>query len=175
MSQSSKSKYLAIVIAMITGLFSCTMVSKPQAVAMNNTMAQINDSIFYMGKEFGNMIGDAVTSRNFSCLAAPRRRFEEFIDTSRQRLVLMKDVSGSAQLRKSEIEFLDVEKHMVKDDFIPFEHLTSFATLQEITGLFDKIREDAKVETDKMGNFKREQWAYAKRNGFKLAPNAAER
>ena len=137
-------------------------------------MVQINDSLFYMGREFGNMIGDAVRSRNFACLAPARQRFEKFIDSSRQHLALMKDVDGSAQMRKSEIELLDVEKHMVRDDFGPFEHLTSFATLQQITGLFDKIKADAKSETDKMGNFKRAQREYAKRNGFKLAPNAAE-
>ncbi len=166
---------LLLIPGLAVVLVSCNIGSEPRAVAVNNVMVQINDSLFYMGREFGNTVGNAVTSRNFSSLTPTRERFERFIDSSRQRLVTMKDVNGSERLRKSEIELLDVEKNMVVNDFTPFERLTSFATMQEVTSLFDKIKEDSKMETDKMGNFKREQKLYAKRNGFKLEPNAAER
>ena len=135
---------------------------------MNNTLARINDSLYVMGREFGNMLGAAVQSRNFSVLAAPRLRFSSFIDSSKAKLQQMKDVYGSGPLRKSEIDLLEVETHMVNDDFSPFERLTSFATLQQINELFDKIKADSEIESEKMATFKREQRLYAKRNGFEL-------
>lgn len=168
-------KCLVISAAITVGISSCDGVSKPQAVAMNNMMVQINDSLFYMGKEFGSIVSAAVNSRDFSKLTPSRQRFENFIDSNRNRLERMKDVDGSGPLRKAEIDLLDVEKHMVTNDFIPFEKLTSFTTFPEISGLFDKIKADSKAESDKMSNFKREQKMFAKRNGFKLAANAPEK
>lgn len=134
-------------------------------------MVQINDSLFLMGRDFGNKVGDAVTSRNFRSLAPVRQRFEDFIDSSSAHLSAMKDVYGSGSMRKTEIDLLGMEKKMVVNDFGAFERLSSFATMQEITGLFDKIKEESKAESDKRSNFIREQRIYAKRNGYELALN----
>jgi hypothetical protein len=162
---------MCFVLILATGLTSCSFFSKKSALELNNTIVGINDNLYLKGKEYGTLLTDAVKTKDFSKLGACRIGFEQFIDSSKQSIINMKDVGGSEEMRNYEIELLTYEKHMVNSDFAPFEHLTAASTNDEISHLFDGIISDSKEEEVKMRKFQEIQAAFAKKNGFKLQAN----
>ena len=161
---------LTLLVVVTTGYFSCNLITRPQALHMNNTVVAINDSLYYKGKEYGELVGKAIKEKDFSNLASCRMQFEKFIDSGRRSLINMKDVGGSEELRNCEIGLLTIEKRMIQNDFVPFEHLTPESGMDEISGLFEVVKKDSKAEQEQLAKFKKLQLEYADKNGFKLLP-----
>ncbi len=158
---------LMLSILIIT-LFSCNLITRKEALLVNNTLVGINDTLYLKGKAFGLLVGDCYKAKNFSLLKQGRIEFEHYIDDSRARVAKMKDVGGSEALRYCEIELLDVEKRMIKKDFIPFEELTAESTLEQVNHHFDMVKNDSKDETAVLNKLRALQADYAKKNGFTL-------
>jgi hypothetical protein len=144
------------------------LITRKEALLMNNTLVGINDTLYLKGKAFGLLVGDCYKARNYSLLKQGRVEFEQFIDASRARVAKMKDVGGSEALRYCEIELLDVEKKMVIKDFTPFEELTETSTREQVMHQFDLVQDDSKEEAALLNKLKTCQAEYAKKNGFTL-------
>ena len=150
---------------------SCHFRTRQEALQLNNTIVAVNDSIYFRGREFGNLVNESYKSKDFSRLKSFRIDFEKILDSSNKSMFGLKDVGGSEQLKTCEIELLKIEQHMIEQDFVPFEQLTPASTGNEISSLFDNIQKDAKRERSQMQQFKKLQEEYALKNGFSLRIN----
>ena len=158
-----------LLILFIAQLCSCNLVTRPQALRMNNTLVHINDSLYDKGREYGALLGEAIKSKDYSRLAPCRVQFEKFIDLSRERVMHMQDVGGSEGLRHCEADLLVIEKRLVSQDFSGFEHLNAESGMGEIAGLYDVVKADSKEEETLLNKFRIIQEAYARKNGFRLS------
>ena len=150
---------------------SCHFKTRQEALQLNNTIVAVNDSLYFMGREFGSLINESYQSKDFSRIRSFRTGFEKFLDSSKKSMMELKDVGGSEPLRNCEIELLKIEQQMIRQDFVPFEQLSPASTGSEISYLFDNVQKDAKEETRQMKEFKRLQEEYALKNGFTLRGN----
>ncbi len=158
----------------MTSLLSCNYITRQEAMQLNNTIVSINDSLYLKGRKFGTLVNESYKAKDYSQLQPFRINFEKFLDSSRKSMIGLKDIGGSESLKNCEIELLKIEKQMIEHDFVPFEHLTTSSTNDDVSALFDSIQNDAKGETDQMQKFKKLQEDYALRNGFTLSKNKVQ-
>ena len=168
-----KGKLYADICRVVTLIesFSCNLVTRPQAIRMNNTLVHINDTLYLDGKEYGSLVDNAIKEKDYRQLIAYRIQFEKYIDSSRMRVANMQDAGGSEALRHCEIELLEIEKRMVGEDFQKFEHFTAETSMPEISAVYGVIKEDSKEEEGLLSKFKIIQGEYARKNGFVLRVN----
>ncbi len=148
---------------------SIALAQKPAtALELNNYLAEITDSLFMAGKEWGNAMVKAKESRNFSTLAATRRKLENFIERKRIYVVTMNDINGSEKLRLAMLDFLFIENKMIKDAFYVFEKFNSQTTDADIDKAIAFLQEKAKDEGAILDEVRKAQNTYATKNGFTI-------
>lgn len=144
------------------------------ALAMNDKLASITDSLYERGQEWGSQFSTIMNgSKDFKSLAKYRLNIESFIDRKLAEVRTMKDVSGSKELREAMIEFLQFEKHMIQAGFAPAEKLPANATEEQVTNVITKLTEESKNETAVLEKVRAAQQAYAQKNGFSIETEEA--
>lgn len=165
-----RSPFRSTVLALTLIFFhSVAIAQKPvTALDLNNYLADITDSLFLGGKEWGTAMVKAKETRNFSTLITPRRNLEKFIERKRIDVVTMKDINGSEKLRLAMLDFLFNEVKMIKDAFLAFEKFNSQTTDADIDKAIANLQEKAKDEDAFLNEVLKAQKAYATKNGFTI-------
>ena len=140
----------------------------------NDKIAYITDSLFKKGQQWGTKFNEAYQAKNFASLKPTREAMERYITAKITEVQNMKDVKNSKNLRMAMVSFLKFEKDMITRSFIPVESLKSTATENEVKAALDKMTEFSTQEAGELKKVSDAQEAYAKANGFTIAPPPKE-
>ncbi|OSZ82015.1 hypothetical protein CAP35_01725 [Chitinophagaceae bacterium IBVUCB1] len=89
-----------------------------------NEITQINDSLNYMGKVWGDEFKIAVNTKDFSHLPPYRKQVEDFIRHKTEHVKSMKDVGGSEKFRAAMLDILKYESDSIVTKMMVFESFT---------------------------------------------------
>jgi len=145
---------------------SCNLNRREDAMKLNNTLAGINDSLFFYGKNWNEELAVAVNTRNFSQLPDQRLRMEAYIDKNISRVGAMKDIGGSEVLKKTELEFLAFEKQLIQSKFSIFEHFTDSTSDAMLTEAYKSLLQYTGKEQEYLARLSKLQDEYAEKNDF---------
>ena len=149
-------------------IFSVAKANAQTPLEFNDNLVAITDSLYKKGQDWGEKFTAVRDSKEFYKLAPQRKALEKFIDTKIAEISVMKDISGSENLRKAMVKFLLFEKDMIQRGFMPIEKLNSSSTQEQIDAALEKLTSLTEEENEALGNVNREQEAYAKKNGFTI-------
>lgn len=138
------------------------------ALELNDAMADITDSLYQAGSEWGKAFGDAYKTGRYDLIKPYRVRLENFINQKLEYVVTMKDINNSKSLRLAVIEFLSYEKRLLQEAFLPFERLKSSVTKEEVQKLIDNLTTLAAKEKDMLAKVSEAQELYGAENGFAI-------
>jgi hypothetical protein len=148
---------------------SFTFAQKPtSALELNNYLADITDSLFLGGREWGSAMVKAKETGNYSTLAVSRRKLENFIERKRIDVVKMQDINGSEKLRLAMLDLLFIEGKMIKEAFLSFEKFNSQTSDADIDKAIAYLQEKATDEAVFVNEVRKAQDAYARKNGFTI-------
>lgn len=154
-------------------IISISFISKAQqpttALQLNDIMADITDSLYQGGSEWGKAFGNAYKSGRYESLKPSRERLGRFINQKLEYVLTLKDINNSQPLRLAVIEFLSYEKRLLQEAFIPFESLKPGVTQEEVKKWLDNLSTLAAKEKDMLAKVSEAQEKYAAENGFAIA------
>ena len=135
---------------------------------LNNRLADITDTLYKYGSDWGKQVGIAMSKKDFTVLAPYRKKAEQYADKKFLEVTTMKDISGSENLRAAMLEFLAYEKLLIKEHFYEFEKLAKTATNDDVQKLIQKLVTASEKEGAALKKVNDAQTEYAKKNGFTI-------
>ena len=140
-------------------------------IEFNNWMADISDSLFYKGQNWGGRLGDLHESGDYQQLKSSRENIQTFIDASIAQVKSAPEVGeGSNVLANAMLNYLYYERKLVKEAFMPFESLTLESTDEDFKKVVDNLTMLAEDEGFELAKLNNAQNAYAAKNGFSIEP-----
>jgi hypothetical protein len=140
-----------------------------EALKLNNTIVAINDSLFAKGKVWGDEFRIAFNTGNFSSLQPLRMDMQQFVDSKLEVVNSMKDVGGSEELRRSEIDFLQFEKQAISTTMSRFETFNDSTDSLTVQQSVSELLVISKTEQEKLDALRNLQYKYSQANDFELA------
>jgi hypothetical protein len=137
-------------------------------VEMNNYLMEMVNNLYERGKQWGANFNNARESKDFASLSADRKALETFVNQSIKDVEKLKDIKGSKMLRMAMLDFLQFEKDMVENAFLPIEKLDNESSDEEIDTALQKLLGMAKYENEWLDKVRAEQKKYAEANNFTL-------
>jgi len=137
-------------------------------IQFNDQLTGITDGLFSRGQEWGRRFNEAYKSKDFSSLRPYRESLEQFVTVNIAKVLAMKDVNNSKDLRMAIVGFLQFEKKMVNQAFTPLEKLSPSATAAEINLKLKELKEFSALENAELQKVNIAQETYAKSNGFRV-------
>lgn len=114
--------HLTLLVILLSMLFaSCDWGNSEAAERLDRQIANINDSMSYYGKTWGDELKIAVNSLDFSNLQPVRLKMQQFIEKKTAEVDKIEPVGKSGKLLKAEMDFLKFEHAVVKEKFAAFE------------------------------------------------------
>lgn len=159
-----------VFVALLLLFASCGKTLTP--VQLDAEIVEINDSLKMKGQNWVTELGKSFMSRNFSALPPLREDISAFLDKQIKHVENMKDVGGSEEYRKAELDFLKYERDMVASAFMPFEKFNASSTNEEIQAVLAKLTPISDAEVERMNKITELQVKYAEKNNFKLKSTA---
>ncbi|MGN6566817.1 MAG: hypothetical protein ACTHJ0_02630 [Flavipsychrobacter sp.] len=159
---------LIVLLFLSSLLFSCKYIRRGEALAFNNEMAQISDSLFAKGKAAGYKYGMAIKTHDFSSIGSPSTELLAYIDKQQEKLKKIHDVAGSENLHQAMADLLAEDKNMVETAFVPLEKLNANSTDAEMQTAVMNLLAQAKLEAPYLQKLREAQKEYADRNGFQI-------
>jgi len=141
---------LLLTLCITVAAFLTNAQSTKTPLQFNDDLVSITHSLFAKGQEWGRTFNEAYKSGNYTTLKPVREGLQKFVDEKLQYLHKLKDVNNSKPLRLALIDFLNYEKKLAKEAFMPFEALTSNSSKEEVQALAKNLRELAQLESEKL-------------------------
>ena len=141
---------------------------------LNDKLSSITDSLYARGQQWGTQFNDAYKAKDFKLLIPYRQALSAYVDKSIARVKVMKDVKNSKPLRMAMIGFLEFEKQMITDGFIPVEKLSPSASDEDMKAALAKLTALSSKENGELQKVAAAQEAYARENGFQIEPAKTE-
>jgi hypothetical protein len=142
---------------------SCSPTDKKAALQMSRQITTINDTVSYLGKVWGENVGQAVVTKNYTLPSGARAKQINYIDYALRTVGGMQDIGGSDDLRNTELEFLKFEKQMFTN-VATIEHFNVNTSDEEVLKTLNDLKIVSKRETNMLNNVQVMQQAYAARN-----------
>lgn len=161
-------KLILPVLAILFLLTSCKNSSTKKAFEFSESLTAISATLQSKGKEFGTELQSAMQSGDFSKLDAISASLTEFISGKQAELKTTKDIGGSEKLRTSMIEFLEFEKQMIEDSFLPFGKLNANSTEEEKQAAIQNMMKTTEDEGKYLLKVQEAQKEFAAKNGFRV-------
>jgi hypothetical protein len=136
----------------------------------NDQLVSITDSLYKMGQKWGREFNNSYKANDFSLLTPPRLELERFVNRKIEEVKNMKDVKNSKDLRTAMIEFLQFERAMCDSAFKAVEKLGKDAPSEKIKAAYANLQKFSEKEQGALQKVTIAQEAYAKANGFTIAP-----
>ena len=134
----------------------------------NDELVKITNSLFSNGQEWGKAFNEAYKAGNYTTMKPARERLQVFVDAQLKYVTALKDVNNSKPLRQAFIDFLNFEKKMITEAFLPFESLPADVSREEIQKWAAKLKEYSAKESGVMSMVYEAQKRYAEENGFTI-------
>ena len=134
----------------------------------NDNLSSITDSLYARGQQWGVKFNEAYQAKDFKMLVPYRQQLSGFVDKNIARVKVMKDVKNSKALRMAMIGFLEFEKKMITEGFMPLEQLSPSTSKEDVSAALEKLKSLSASENDQLKKVAIEQEAYAKANGFQI-------
>jgi hypothetical protein len=160
-------KILFPLLAVLIVLAGCSG-NKKKAFDFNQKLAKISEELNSKGTLLGTQLKTAMTSKDFSAVAATCKDLHSFIDTKLTEMKDTKDIAGSEKLRTSMVDFLSFEKELVTEAFDPFAKMDTNTSEEDMQSAIDKMMEKTKEESSYLLKVQSAQREYASKNGFKI-------
>jgi hypothetical protein len=135
---------------------------------MNNYLANITDSLYARGTEWGGILSESVQSKNYTTLDASTKKMLEFISRKKTDIKKLKDINNSKPLRDAMLEFLNFETRMVNDYFKPFGKFTDKTPQADFDAALKNLTAASGEETAFLDKVRTQQNKYAEDNGFTI-------
>ena len=161
-------RHLILTLSIVATAFIAKAQQPTTALELNNIMADITDSLFMGGSEWGKAFRDAKKSGRYDLIKPYRVRMENFINRKIEYVLTLKDINNSKPLRLAVIEFLSYEKRLLQEAFIPFESLKPSISKEEVQKLIDNLSTLAAREKDMLAKVSEAQELYGVENGFAI-------
>ena len=113
--------------AFVTVVLLLSVSTKAQTMTplqMNDNLSSITDSLYARGQQWGTKFNEAYKAKNFKILIPYRQNLSVYVDKNIARVKAMKDVKNSKALRMAMVGFLEYEKKMITEGFMPLEKLS---------------------------------------------------
>lgn len=149
-------------------LLSACKSNNKKAFEFSESMTAISATLQSKGKEFGTELQPAMQSNDYSKLAAISSSLDEFISGKLAELKSKKDFSGSEKFRTSMIDFLDFEKQMIQEAFVPFGKLNASSTEEEKQAVIQNLMKLTEGEGKYLLKVQEAQKEFAAKNGFRV-------
>lgn len=165
--------FRSLFVLVCSSLISLSSFAQPsadntKAIEFNDRIVDLTDSLYSMGQEWGRAFNDAGQSGKYEALAPARQRMESFIDRQIIRVPALQEVSGSADLQKAMVSFLQFEKDLVRV-FKPFENFSASTPSEDMGTALQDLKDYAAREEGALAALQAAQDAYAAKNGFTIA------
>ncbi len=138
------------------------------ALAFNDYCADITESLYKMGVDWGTKFGEILPSKSFKQLAPYSKNTIVFIEKSQKDLINKKVTPDMENLKLATLDYLSFEKQFVKEGFISFEELNEQSSDETIKRYIDKLMELAEKEDDILNNVIKEQEKLAKNYDYTI-------
>ncbi len=153
---------------------SCNLLNSDNVVKFNDSLVSANSVLTGKAKVWGDSIGQANVTKDYSHLAALRIDMEQFIDVKLGEIMKLKPVGRDGEtFKQEELNFLKVEKKVIHEGFGPFENINMNSTQEEIDQAIQKLQDVVKEEDAALQSLEKVQKEYAKKNRIKLTPAKA--
>lgn len=156
---------LLITCILLLVLQACTSTDKKAATLLSKKITVINDTVFYLGKMWGENVGAAVVTKDYSIVAAARMKQLNYLGGALETVTDMKDVGGSEDLRNHELDFLKFEIQMFSN-VVSIERFNESTSDEEVLKSLNDLKLVSKRETDMLTNIQILQQAYIARNSL---------
>jgi elongation factor P--beta-lysine ligase len=160
-------KTLLPLLAVFLLLQSCTD-NKKKALAFNEKIAGISQTIYGKGREWGAELQPAFTMQDYSKLKEKTDDLMVYITHQIDTVSAMDNVGGSEKLKTSMVEYLKFEKMLIGEVFVPFSSMDSTTTDEQRQAAIQRLQDRSKDEAEYLEKVRAEQTEYAKKNGFKV-------
>lgn len=158
--------FFVLVIAIAAA--ACSGKKSLTPVQINQKFVGINDTLRSYGNAFAQKFRTAMTTKDFSDVAADRPKIEGFIKTKQKELREMKDVKGSGDFRKAMLGFLDYQMRMCNTMFDGTDKLSTNSSEDDINAFVNKLMEMGKEENERLKEVRETQQAFAKKNNITI-------
>ncbi len=154
-------------LALLIVLSSCTRSNK-KAFNFNQQLVGVSEKLQEKGTGIGRELKEAVNTKDFSAFADSSQALLDYIDKCLADYKNMKDVSGSENLRAAMIDFLNFEKDVVSQTYIPLGKMNSTTSEEELQATINTMLEKSREEGSYLVKVQDAQREYASKNGFKM-------
>lgn len=156
-------------VAVLVLSFCALQVMGQTPTEFNNKMIAATQGLATRGTKWGGKMAElSQGSKKFIELKPLRIDLEKYIDEEIAKLKVMKDVKGSQKFREAIISYLQFEKKLIDEAFMPFEKLGPKATEEQIKKATDNLVALAEKEDDYLKKVNEAQKEYANKNNFKV-------
>ncbi len=153
-------------LSLVLLVCSCDFNKKEKCIALDNTIAAINDSLLRYGAEWGDELKIAVNTLNFSGLSPIRQEMQGYIGRKIEYVRGMDNVGGSEKLLNAELEFLEVEKGIVANKLAAFERFNDSVAMDALSTAYADMQYSALKERDLLKKIHTLREQYADKNGI---------
>ena len=171
-------RFVGLCLSLLFSL-SATMLQAQSAktpLEFNDQLSLITDSLYTYGQKWGQQFNnvtkahtsDANSSTTYSSLKPHRQSMSLFLDRSIGRLKTMEDVNNSKKLRMAMITFLEYEKKMITEAFMPIEQLKASSSSADLQAVYNTLKKYSDAESAELQKVVLAQDAYAASNGFSI-------
>lgn len=158
-----------LAILLIGFASSCDFNKKEKCIALDNTIAAINDSLLRYGAQWGDELNIAVNTLDFSGLPPIRQQMQDYIDRKIEFVKGMDNIGGSEKLLEAELEFLQAEREIITTKLAPFERFDDSVTMDVLSTTYADMQYSALKERDLLEKIHTLRDEYADKNGFPKA------
>lgn len=166
----TKMIFAAILLVCLSLNASAQSKQKMTPVDYNDQMADITDSLFTMGKAWGEKFNEIYNGdKDYSKLATTRKSLTAYIVRTSERVKKQPAVGkGGEGLKSAVVSFLAFENKMIENAFIKVEQLTPTSTQQEVEAAYNYLTAEASKEAEVLKLVNAAQEAYGAQNGFTI-------
>lgn len=165
-----KTRFFTLILLLFSGIWSVhaqkTKTFTP--LELNNYYADITDSLYQLGEQWGNEFNKAYEASDYSALVKKHKQMLAFVERKQKEVMAQKDIAGSENLRLSVLDFLSYEKRLMTEGFQPFEQLKPGASEEQVKACISKLQELAESEAEELNKVQSAQKAFADKNGFTI-------
>ncbi len=143
---------------------------KNEALNFNDYIAEITDSVYNYGREWGTNVLEVKESKSYHKLSTIRKKLQTFLDKKQMEVLRYKTSPGLDKTKLAIINFLAIEKLILQTGMMRFEYLNSDSTQEEIDYEFNNLTEVALFEEEYMQTLKAVLEEMANTYGYTIAP-----
>ena len=153
---------------------SCGLGDESKIIKLNDTIVEANTEVAKSAEHFGNLLEAAIKTQNYATLKPERVKLGQLVDAKIGVISKMQDVGGSEEFRKTELEYLNLQKKCIDEGFSRLEQITDKTSMTEVEKIMNEVQEMASKEDSYVNRLNVLQTVFAKKNHLTLESDKKE-